>query len=126
MLLVQVLVLDPVLLLVLVLVLVLILFHVLVLVSGLTDVCHVDAVLGGAVVAQSGDGRHVHAVDFPDGGVAGVEVAAVEPLAHVVRALMGRTLTVGPDRDRKWVKIQNTREEVLITQIGNSNVINQG
>lgn len=64
---------------------------------GLTYVGHVQAVLLGGVVPGGGDGRHVHAVDPPHGGVSAIEVAAVGP-----RRLVVRTLLLGPlAADRK-------------------------
>lgn len=42
----------------------------------------------GGVVPAGGDGRHIHAVDLPDGRVAAVEVAAVGASRSIVRTLV--------------------------------------
>lgn len=50
--------------------------------------------LPGGVVALGADGRHVHAVDVPYGGVAAVEVAAIGARRHVVGTLVSGPLAV--------------------------------
>lgn len=67
----------------------------------LTDLGHIHAVLGRGVVAAGSDGRHIHAVQLPDGGVMRVKVAAVGARRHIVGTLMSRPFAVMKERRKR-------------------------